>query len=102
MAKKRLIDADDLYALLEEFRMDCIDENSLSSYFAAHIIETVRDEYLARLPSIDAVPVVRCCECRYKETMHDGIWCAIWKEYSREGGFCHHGNRKESADNETD
>lgn len=56
-------------------------------------------DQMQKIPTVDAVPVVRCCECRYKETMHDGIWCAIWKEYSREGGFCHHGKRKEVDDN---
>lgn len=67
MNKKRLIDAEELYKELEEVRMDYIDEDSMSSKFAADVIETVQDEYLKKCPVVDAVPVVRCENCRYWE-----------------------------------
>lgn len=50
----------------------------------------------------DAVPVVRCRDCLYMEKVYDGIYCSIWKDYSRKDGFCHHGKQKEGDDNETD
>lgn len=53
----RLIDADELYKELEEVRMDYIDEDSMSSKFAADVIETVQDEYLAKSPTVDAAHV---------------------------------------------
>lgn len=49
----RPIDADALYKTLEEIRMDYNDEESLSSDFAALVIELVQDEYLAKAPTID-------------------------------------------------
>lgn len=57
---------------------------------------------VAMIPAADVVEVVRCKDCRYKEILYDGIYCSIWKDYSRKNGFCHHGNRKESDDNEND
>ena len=55
--------------------------------------------YLNALPTIDAVPVVRCRECKYRK--YDDIFGMIWcnldscakrvKPYD----FCSHGERKE-------
>lgn len=55
--EKRLIDVNDLHAFLEVVRQDCLEENTFSSYFAAKVIETIQDEYLAKAPTVDAVPV---------------------------------------------
>ena len=57
---------------------------------------------VAMIPAADVVEVVRCRDCRYKEILHDGIYWSIWKYYTREDGFCHHGKQKEGDDNETD
>ena len=56
--EKRLIDANAFYSYLEDLRQDYIAEDSLSSNFAADVIETVQDVYLANAPSVDAVEVV--------------------------------------------
>lgn len=44
------------------------------------------------IPAADVVEVVRCRDCLYMEKVYDGIYCSIWKAYSRKDGFCHHGN----------
>lgn len=58
------------------------------------------------LPTIDAVPVVRCRECQHcKETVDykgPGLFCSIWgREWQRvqPDDFCSYGQRKE-ADHE--
>ena len=56
-------------------------------------------------PTVDAVPVVRCRECKYrfKNNGHDKSGCPIidaniWMD---DDDFCSHGERKEGADNDT-
>lgn len=56
---------------------------------------------LKAIPTIDAVPVVRCRECRHcKETMDHkgpGLFCSIWgREWQRvqPNDFCSYGQRK--------
>ena len=51
----RLIDADAFYKKIEEIRMEYLEEDTLSSKFAAEIIETVMDSYLQDAPTIDPV-----------------------------------------------
>ena len=54
-------------------------------------------------PTVDAVPVVRCRECKYrfKNNGHSKDGCPIidaniWMD---DDDFCSHGERKEGADN---
>ena len=58
--------------------------------------------FLDKFPTIDAVPVVRCRECKYrfKNNGHDKSGCPIidaniWMD---DDDFCSHGERKEGAD----
>ena len=69
-----------------------------------------------KLPTVDAVPVVRCRECKYwgdedgKLQDSDGVLCARCKIHNylldgrhtgwcpRENDFCSYGERKEGAD----
>ena len=60
-------------------------------------------EFIDDQPTIDAVPVVRCRECKYrfKNNGHDKSGCPIidaniWMD---DDDFCSHGERKEGADN---
>lgn len=57
-SERRLIDANAFHAYLEDLRQDYIAEDSQSSDFAAEVIETVQDVYLANAPTVDAVEVV--------------------------------------------
>ena len=84
-SKKRLID----YYYLAE-KIECHGEPLV--YW--HDIEAA--------PTVDAVPVVRCRECRYrfKNNGHDKSGCPIidaniWMD---DDDFCSHGERKEGAD----
>ena len=56
--EKRLIDANAFKMILELVRQDYLEEDTFSSDFAANVIETVQDEYLANAPTVDAVEVV--------------------------------------------
>ena len=91
----RLIDADllseaiheNVSALYED--AVCAKEDCLTEVYAA--------------PTVDAVPVVRCRECKYrfKNNGHDKSGCPIidaniWMD---DDDFCSHGERKEGADN---
>ena len=55
-------------------------------------------DLIDKCPTVDAVPVVRCSECKH----YDGKWlCKISGVPSRKpDDFCSHGERKEGADNE--
>lgn len=49
----RLIDAKAFYETLEEIRMEYLEEDTMSSNFAAAVLETVQDCYLKDAPTID-------------------------------------------------
>ena len=60
------------------------------------------DHFIFTAPTIDAVPVVRCRECKYrfKNNGHDKSGCPIidaniWMD---DDDFCSHGERKDGAD----
>lgn len=74
----RLIDADDaVYELERVFPVE--DYNKV-----------VRA--ISRVPTIDAVHVVRCKDCKY---FGGAFWCR-WYECGTGGdGYCHHGERKD-------
>ena len=83
----RLIDADAL--------MDKANSDGAYGYVAA--------KQSSEAPTVDAVPVVRCRECKYrfKNNGHDKSGCPIidaniWMD---DDDFCSYGERKEGADN---
>ena len=68
--------------------------------------------FLDKFPTIDAVPVVRCWECKHRYTencpmyFHDSYWHEGYEEYvdddtdhTEDDYFCPKGERKEGADN---
>lgn len=84
--KKRLIDANEL---IKEANVD-----GVYGYVDA--------KQIADAPTVDAVEVVRCRECRYrfKNNNHSKNGCPIidaniWMD---DDDFCSHGERKEGAD----
>ena len=99
---KRLIDAN---ALDERFdkrvewlRLDAHDKYSLGLYHGAATDKGL----IGEMPTVDAVEVVRCRECKYrfKNNGHDKSGCPIidaniWMD---DDDFCSHGERKEGAD----
>ena len=96
----RVIDADAMKRVYQEVlcsHVACID----CSFF-------MDDKYcrfetmLSEAPTINAIPVVRCRECKYrfKNNGHDKSGCPIidaniWMD---DDDFCSHGERKEGAD----
>ena len=90
----RLIDADALISSIDE----CSQESRFRLYYG------YAKSFIDDAPTVDAVPVVRCRECRYrfKNNGHDKSGCPIidaniWMD---DDDFCSHGERKEGADNE--
>lgn len=83
--KIRLVDLD---VLLE----------TLSKYYPEYW-----DEVIEKLPTIDAVPVVRCKDCMFYEPFreHDGF-CRIDGMLWNESRYCSYGERKDGADNAVD
>ena len=73
--EKRLIDANEFHAYLEDVRQIYLEEDTFSSNFAAEVIETVQDEYLAKAPTVDAAEVVHG---RWREKMLVGGFAEEW------------------------
>ena len=46
-------------------------------------------------PAIDAVPIVRCKDCKHSEKVGNARWCRVWRGYNGMGddGFCSYGER---------
>lgn len=80
----RLIDADKMNLLLG------ISERDIYAKYMLDHMET-----------IDAVPVVRCKDCKnnpgLKTKTKDMLWCRKWQKEVRKTDFCSYGERKEEA-----
>ena len=96
----RIIDADAMKRVYQEVlcnHVACID----CSFF-------MDDEYcrfetmLSEAPTVDAVPVVRCRECKHRK--YDDIFGMLWCNLDsctkrvKPDDFCSNGERKEGAD----
>ena len=59
---------------------------------------------IEEMPTIDAVPVVRCKYCIRRYDTDECPMCFLiegkYYEYTNENGFCDRGERKEGADND--
>ena len=61
--------------------------------------ETFIPRLIDEQPTIDAVPVVRCCECRHRYTMNCSMYyecaqCGGQWDWTTDDGFCDRGQRK--------
>ena len=97
----KLIDADIFASELDFADADVCEEFPDSYCEFGFSREKIR-ELLRDIPTVDAVPVVRCRECKYrfKNNGHDKSGCPIidaniWMD---DDDFCSHGERKEGAD----
>ena len=54
---------------------------------------------ISEAPTIDAVPVVRCRECKHMIPQSHTRYCTVWNAVNGMGddGFCNYGERKEGA-----
>ena len=99
---KRLIDAN---ALLDEFLKRYTErERNGNLVFAACEIKQDFADMISNAPTVDAVEVVRCRECKFGDwdsEPNDAMVCMRTKDgFWRSGNdFCSFGERKEGADN---
>jgi hypothetical protein len=92
--------------------MRLIDANALPNYKFNVTIEVGEHKGPAEIrvafwedvknaPTIDAVPVVRCRECKYAEKTvwsSGEMYCRVWKMNPRPDGFCHMGAKMDAKD----
>ena len=74
--------------------------NALPNTYGADIREII--EQIDSLPSLDAVEVVRCKDCRLSEHDIDNTeyWCCYWDNKTLENGYCSYGERKDGEQND--
>ena len=55
---------------------------------------------ISEAPTIDAVEVVRCRECKHMIPQSHKRYCTVWNAVNGMGddGFCNYGERKEGSD----
>lgn len=90
MCEKRLIDADAAKQALTGWDDNATDEE----------IEFTID----KLPTIDAVEVVRCRECRHHDpapAVEGTVYCSQWDICVSDGGYCHCGEMEADHGKET-
>lgn len=86
----RLIDGDKLF--------DVIDGKVPAPYEDSREAKEECLREISEAPTIDAVPVVRCRECRHSYESVSGLCCTMGPCVDcivPEGFFCSHGERKE-------
>ena len=98
-SEKRLIDADSAKLAVSDYKVFRCQLGGLMD-----VVEFIDDQ-----PTIDAVPVVRCRECKHWKSSGSKAGnsfsdmeyiggCEFTNYYRRESDFCSHGELKEGAD----
>ena len=100
-SKKRLIDAD---TLLNEFLKRYTEmERNRNLVFAACEIKQDFADMISDFPTVDAVEVVRCRECKHGEIddpdFPDQYYCHAGCGWSKGDFYCAYGERNEGDDN---
>lgn len=88
----RLIDADMALAAVKPYEPN--DEMwSVTGGTAIRLICRAIDN----TPTVDAVPVVRCRDCKHMCRDNVGMFCKVWNGYNGCGydGFCNYGEQRE-------
>lgn len=91
----RLCDLDEIKICVDRQYKDCHGYSGNKKAIYREAILAVKS-ILHSVKPIDAVPVVRCWECKYRSK--DGcpiIYANIWMD---DDDFCSHGERKEGSD----
>ena len=83
---KRLIDANALISYIDE----CSQESRFRVYYG------YAKSFIDDAPTVDAVPVVRCRDCKYHEDTHVTGFehCCLYDLTMRYNDFCSFGERK--------
>lgn len=94
----RLIDADQMAVDESEAYMSAqvqiTDDLKWLVNFAAH---SKIQKLIADTPTVDAVPVVRCRNCRSYNKPKTG-WCEVHLESEHPDDYCSYGERKEGSE----
>ena len=96
----RLIDAD---ALLDEFLKRYTErERSRNLVFAACEIKQDFADMISNATTVDAVPVVRCKDCKWLYSEMGNYCCRSHRGLVRicENSFCSYGERKDGDEND--
>ena len=96
-SEKRLIDANALMYVIRQHEYRLATKQGSIDYgmFTLGIQQAVDEQ-----PTIDAVPVVRCRECKYHEDTHVTGFehCCLYDLIMRYNDFCSYGKREGGAD----
>ena len=85
----RLIDANAFYERLEDIRMEYLEEDTMSSNFAAEVIETVLDSYLKDAPTIDPESLRPKGRKERSAISKTGLMCTnCYSDVDRDAVFC--------------
>lgn len=84
-----------------------IDADALENEFGISDADIIAKDAIRDAPTIDAVPVVRCKDCKFRKPTFNGedYFCTVWDAddsetaYVTDNDFCSYGERKEGADN---
>ena len=64
-------------------------------------VRTLIRTWLESAPTVDAVPVVRCQNCKHycgEDTYTNHRICKMWNEEVFANGYCYYGERKDGAE----
>ena len=91
-SEKRLIDANALISYIDE----CSQESRFRVYYG------YAKSFIDDAPTVDAVPVVRCRDCKYHEDTHVTGFehCCLYDLTMRYNDFCSYGKREGGSDND--
>ena len=92
--EKRLIDANRTRYELNVLYCDSRGEIREGVDDAIHIVNL--------MPTVDAVEVVRCKDCKYRHATYSGknYFCNLWdsRDSVKDSDFCSYGDRKDNGD----
>ena len=95
----RLIDADNVRDLFDaEFKKTrelILEGETHLDNLAEGFAEA--DKVIWAMPTVDAVPVVRCRDCKHHNKPRLG-WCEVHLDRENLDDFCSHGKRKEGTE----
>lgn len=95
----RLIDVDVVVEALDEalkeqtYAMDALRKQLLVGF---------TKQVLSDAPTVDAVPVIRCEDCKFfeGENEYGNPYCSNWSSITYAYGFCHEAKRRKENKNE--
>ena len=81
--------------------MRLIDADAIENEFGISDEDIIAKEVIRDAPTVDAVPVVRCRECKHHHDCETHFCDALGMDCPDDSEFfCSYGERKEGADNE--